>query len=165
MHFYVPDCFFESKHLHLDEAFVTSGQEMHLKTQYLESKVDQMMAEMTNVQKLMNIPEPDEVDNVTDDDDEEQYLEVSEDFESTTMPHVVQEEKIDDAIKQAVHQLNNDVGQLTARVSTLERLVTDADHVSKNSKQGFLGDLSSSTTAFVIVWPLAAFAVLKFCTK
>lgn len=148
-----------------DEAFVTSGQEMHLKTQYLESKVDQMMAEMTNVQKLMNIPEPDEVDNDTDDDDEEQYLEVSEDFESTTMQHVVQEEKIDDAIKQAVHQLNNDVGHLTARVSTLERLITDADHVRKNSKQGFLGDLSSSTTAFVIVWPLAAFAVLKFCTK
>ena len=138
---------------------------MHLKTQYLESKVDQMMAEMTNVQKLMNIPEPDEVDNDTDDDDEEQYLEVSEDFESTTMQHVVQEEKIDDAIKQAVHQLNNDVGHLTARVSTLERLVTDTDHVRKNSKQGFLGDLSSSTTAFVIVWPLAAFAVLKFCTK
>ena len=156
---------FLSKHLHLDEAFVTSGQEMHLKTQYLESKVDQMMAEMTNVQKLMNIPEPDEVDNDTDDDDEEQYLEVSEDFESTTMQHAVQEEKIDDAIKQAVHQLNNDVGHLTARVSTLERLVTDADHVRKNSKQGFLGDLSSSTTAFVIVWPLAAFAVLKFCTK
>ena len=148
--------------LHLDEAFVTSGQEMHLKTQYLESKVDQMMAEMTNVQKLMNIPEPDEIDNDTDDD--EQYQEVPEDFESTSMQHV-QEEKIDDAIKLAVHQLNSDVGHLKARVSTLEKLVTDSDHVRKDSKPGFLGELSSSTTAFVIVWPLAAFAILKFCTK
>ena len=148
--------------LHSDEAFVTSGQEMHLKTQYLESKVDQMMAEMTNVQKLMNIPEPDEIDNDTDDD--EQYQEVPEDFESTSMQHV-QEEKIDDAIKLAVHQLNSDVGHLKARVSTLEKLVTDPDHVRKDSKPGFLGELSSSTTAFVIVWPLAAFAILKFCTK
>ena len=137
-----------------DEAFVTKGQEMHLKTQYLESKVDQMMAEMTNVQKLMNI---DDNDTEDDDDDDDQYQEVREDFDTASRV-----EKVDDAIKVAVHQLNNDMGHLKARVSTLERLVTDP---SRDSKPGFLGDLSSSTTAFVIVWPFAAFAILKFCTK
>merc|ERR1711976_343661 len=124
-----------------DEAFVTKGQEMHLKTQYLESKVDQMMAEMSNVQKLMNI---DDNDTEDDDDDGDQYQEVREDFDTASRV-----EKVDDAIKVAVHQLNNDMGHLKARVSTLERLVTDP---SKDSKPAFLGDLSSSTTAFVIVW-------------
>ena len=57
---------------------------MHLKTKYLESKVDKMMAEMTNVQKMMNLSENDFGDNDSremDDTDEEQYQE-AEDFQS-----------------------------------------------------------------------------------
>ena len=54
---------------------------MHLKTKYLESKVDKMMAEMTNVQKMMNLSENDFVDNDFDDTDEDQYQE-AEDFQS-----------------------------------------------------------------------------------
>ena len=57
---------------------------MHLKTKYLESKVDKMMAEMTNVQKMMNLSENDFGDNDSRevyDTDEDQYQE-AEEFQS-----------------------------------------------------------------------------------
>ena len=62
-------------------------------------------------------------------------------------------------MKSAVSRLNNDMDHIKARVETLEKVVIH----SKSS--GFLSELSSSTTAFVIVWPIAAFAIMKFRTK
>ena len=50
---------------------------MHLKTKYLESKVDKMMVEMTNVQKMMNLPQQNLFDE-NDIEDEDLYQEEEE---------------------------------------------------------------------------------------
>ena len=50
------------------------------------------------------------------------------------------------------------------RLSTLETQLRN-EPKPKNTPPTILGELSGPTTAFVIVWPFLAFALLKVCSK
>ena len=74
-----------------------------------------------------------------------------------------QRNDIDKAIHDAVQQLNCDMEHMKTRISSLERLTGNLK--SSEDSKTFLGELSPSTTAFFVVWPFIAFAILKMCNK
>ncbi len=153
-----------------DEAYVTQGggDNVHLRTQSLENRLDKMMQEMDNVQKMMQLSTM-EQDLGQWSDEEDEYEDPSGDIESSSTTHhqqqeiqktTMSEDKVGQALKSAVLQLNCDMDHMKARVSSLEALVAAQNAEARTS---FLSELSGPTTAFVIVWPFVAFALLKMC--
>ena len=73
---------------------------------------------------------------------------------------------IDKAIHDAVKQLNCDMEHMKARLASVEHLVSAIKSSSdSNTSKSFLGELSPSTTAFVVIWPFIAFVMMKICNK
>lgn len=138
-----------------DDAFVNNDVEARAKL--LESRVDKMMAEMGNVQKMMMKSSAD------DTDDDELFEDPSGDFQDNFAkadgPSL---NEIDEALKAAVQQLNCDMDHMKARMATLEKLASA--HQTKGSST-ILGELSGPTTAFVIAWPFVAFAIIRLCSN
>ena len=73
---------------------------------------------------------------------------------------------VNQALKDAVEQLNCDMDNVKARLSTIESELQNKRELSAQRHPAtMLGELSGPTTAFVIVWPFVAFALLKVCNK
>ena len=174
-----------------DEAFVNGSNDVHLKAKLLESRVDKMMAEMSHVQKI--IVESNIQDSSTIFSEEDEFQDPIGDFEVDNGPQVNiffssrhgfiplqnnilactynsylqdMQKDIDKAIHDAVKQLNCDMEHMKARLASVEHLVSAIKSSSdSNTSKSFLGELSPSTTAFVVIWPFIAFVMMKICNK
>lgn len=136
---------------------------MQMKATSLENRLDRMMQDMDNVQKIMNQANDDDHEVVDDDGDgdsssSDQYEDPANDFNDNSISGV------EEALNKAVQLLNSDLNHLKDRVSCLE-LAAQQSSPPPAKKSGFLSELSGQTTAFVIIWPFAAFALLKLCNK
>ena len=171
-----------------DEAFVNGSNDVHLKAKLLESRVDKMMAEMSHVQKIIvesNIQdsstifsEEDEFQDPIGDFEVDNGSQVNNFFFIKTLIYFIpkqytynsylqdMQKDIDKAIHDAVKQLNCDMEHMKARLASVEHLVSAIKSSSdSNTSKSFLGELSPSTTAFVVIWPFIAFVMMKICNK
>ena len=75
--------------------------------------------------------------------------------------------EVKQALHSAIQQLNCDMDQVKNRLSIVEsQLQKEGDGLNrKPPTTAVLGELSGPTTAFVIVWPFVAFALLKMANK
>jgi len=166
----------------------STGNEMHIKAQILESRVDKMMQEMDNVQKMMHMPSDQDLGmprgiprtpsfpdtfSLDPSDDDDQYEDPSGDFDieslktaSVAIPNRQESTEVNKALRTAIQELNCDMDNVKTRLSTLEtQLQNERDSLPQKYPPTILGELSGPTTAFVIVWPFLAFALLKVCNK
>jgi len=137
---------------------------MHIKAQNLETRVDKMMQEMSNVQKLMHFP----LGEPSDDDD--LYEDPSGDFDIDDITESVNIQpkeplKVEQALHSAIQQLNCDMDQVKNRLSKIESQLQNEGFNQKPPTTAVLGELSGPTTAFVIIWPFVAFTLLKMYNK